>query len=519
VTLRLTVGPDGLNPAPHELHFFSEDNLVAYDQPQGIVADGRAGYVFTLPLSPDGPTGATRLLGVITAVNGWRADGTLPGLKVDIPFGLHASTVANPVSATALPPSTGPANGGPTPLPPGGSGLGGTLILAFLGGLILNLMPCVFPVLGIKVLGFVNQAGAVRSKVVAHGVVFSAGVILSFWALAGVLAILRQGGNSLGWGFQLQSPGFIYLLAAVMLAFALNLSGVFEFGLSATGIGGSLQSRGGYVGSFLTGVLATIVATPCSAPFLAPALGAALALSFASAFAVFTAIAIGLSTPYLLLSIFPAAVRVLPRPGAWMETFRQLMAFPLYASVAYLAWVLAGQLQENALMNALFGLVLIALAVWIYGRCSAPGSSVFSARFGMIAGALVLALGAWNGWPVPPAPTDIVWQKWSPETVARLRGAGRIVYVDFTARWCATCQANKRVVFHSPEVLKEFRAKHIATLRGDWTNRDAQVTGELAKYHRSAVPFNEVWVPGRPTPIVLPEILTPGVVLRAVGGS
>jgi thiol:disulfide interchange protein DsbD len=331
-----------------------------------------------------------------------------------------------------------------------------------------------------------------------------------------VLAILRAGGDQLGWGFQLQSPVFVFGLAAVMLVFALNMSGLFEFGLSATGTGAGLQMKSGLTGSFFTGVLATVVATPCSAPFLAPALGAALALSTFQSFVVFTAIALGLSLPYLLLSAFPGAVKLLPRPGAWMETFKQFMAFPLYATVGYLVWVLAGQVTENGLLTVFFGLVLIAMGIWVYGRWRAPGSSPGRARFGLVGGLVLLALGAWTGWPQPPAPTDIAWEPWSAERVAQLRTEGRPVYVDFTARWCATCQANKKLVFGSAEVRRVFAEKKFATLRGDWTNRDPKITAELARWSRSAVPFDLIYLPGRPEPIELPELLTAGTVLDAV---
>ena len=419
-----------------------------------------------------------------------------------------------------------PGEGG-SPLAPKSAtgGLAGTLLLAVIGGLILNLMPCVFPVLGLKILGFVNQAGEKRGKVIAHGLVFALGVLLSFWTLAGVLAVLRAGGSQLGWGFQLQSPAFVFVIAAGMLVFALNMSGVFEFGLSATSVGGELQSKSGLAGSFFTGVLATIVATPCSAPFLAPALGAALALSTVQSFAIFTAIAIGLALPYLLLSIFPAAVKVLPRPGAWMETFKQFMAFPLYATVGYLVWVLAGQTGDDGFQNVLFGLVLVAMGVWVYGRWNAPGASAGRARFGLAGLVVLAAAGLWLGWPQSAAAQsatqasgapEVVWDKWSPEAVAKLRAEGRIVYVDFTARWCATCQANKKLVFHNTEVLRYFAEKKIATLRGDWTNQDPQITTELAKYQRSAVPFNQIWLPGKADPILLPELLTPGTVLDAL---
>jgi thiol:disulfide interchange protein DsbD len=199
-----------------------------------------------------------------------------------------------------------------------------------------------------------------------------------------------------------------------------------------------------------------------------------------------------------------------------METFKQAMAFPLYATVAYLVWVLAGQLPDTGLLAALFGLVLVAMAVWAYGRWNAPGASPGRARFGMVACLVLLAAGAWAGWPRAAAPNAIVWEKWSPEAVEKLRSENRIVYVDFTARWCATCQANKRLVFQNDEILRVFHEKNIATLEGDWTNKDAQITAELAKYHRAAVPFNVIWLPGRAEPVQLPEILTPSAVLGAI---
>lgn len=512
-TATLIVHPaDGFSHEPKELWFFSEDGLIAYDQPQKVTPDASGGYRVTLSISEEGPQDAKRLVGVLVSENGWLADGSLRGLKIDAPFTTPAATTAaaGPAAAPASPRS-----------------FGGTLLLAFIGGLILNLMPCVFPVLGIKILGFVHQAGHQRGRVIAHGLVFTFGVVLSFWVLAGVLTVLRAGGDQLGWGFQLQSPLFVYGLAVLMLVFGLNMSGVFEFGLSATAVGSGLQSKTGLVGSFFSGVLATVVATPCSAPFLAPALGAALAVSTTASFTIFTAIAIGLSTPYLLLSIFPQAVKALPRPGAWMETFKQIMAFPLYATMAYLVWVLAAQTGDEGFRNVLFSLVLIALAVWMYGRWHAPGASAGRARFAVVSLVLVGALGLWVGWPRDAAAAsagtnhapEVVWQPWSPEAVAKLRSEGRIVYVDFTARWCATCQTNKRLVFHDDDVLKYFADHKIATLRADWTNRDSRITEALASYGRSAVPFNQIWVPGRDQPIILPEILTASTVLDTLKSS
>ena len=492
-------------PTPRELtspHFFADDDFIEYDQPQTVRRTG-GGYEFVLPISDAASAKTARLVGVLATEN------PFAGLRIDVPLAKEAlAKTVSPASAPNSPPP-GAAKGG----------LGATLVLAFFGGLILNLMPCVFPVLGIKILGFVQQAGHDRRRVAAHGLIFTLGVLFSFWSLTGLLAALHASGQQLGWGFQLQSPGFVFVLAAIMLIFALNLSGVFEFGLAATGLGGSLQTRAGLGGTFFSGVLATVVATPCSAPFLAPALGAALVLSTAQSFVVFTVIALGLSTPYLVLSLFPSAVKLLPRPGAWMETFRQFMAFPLYATVAFLIWVLVGQVNENNQLTALFGLTLIALAAWFYGRLTAPGSKPGRARAGLIGGTVLLALGGWLGWPRPPAPGSVAWQPWSAERVTQLRADHRIIYVDFTARWCATCQTNKKIVFHDAEVLKTFREKKIAALRADWTNADPKITAELAKYGRNAVPFDLVYLPDRAEPKILPEILTPGIVLKAVTGK
>ncbi len=471
-------------------HFFSPDGLVQYDLPQPTtITSGKV--QMTLPISPAFEGSPTRLTGV---------------LAFGPPEMRSSLAIDTALSAT----------GSPATPPPRARGLLPTLLLAFVGGLILNLMPCVFPVLGIKILGFVNQAGSDRKKVTLHGLVFTSGVLASFWLLAGLLAALRAGGDQLGWGFQLQSPAFVFALAAIMLAFGLNMSGVFEFGLRATSVGSGLQSKSGYLGSFFTGILATVVATPCSAPFLAPALGAALAVSTIASFAIFTAIAIGLSLPYLLLSAFPSAVKILPRPGAWMETFKQFMAFPLYGTVGYLIWVLAGQLTDTGLLNALLGLTVIALAVWLYGRCTQPGAKPGRVRLGFIGGAVLFGAGALFGWPHAAAPTDIAWEKWSPAAIADARARGKTIYVDFTARWCATCQANKRIVFGSEEVRRLFRERGIVTLKADWTNQDPEITAELAKYGRSAVPFNLVYKPGSAEPIALPELLTPGIVLEAL---
>lgn len=500
VTLHVAA-PDKIN----ELHFYSEDEFIQYDEPQSVATTGRQATL-DLPLAEDAEI-PQRLVGILAYTD---ASGDYRGLKVDVPFSsadAAVAAVAGDGGAVGMPSISAGASGSELSV--------GVVLLAFMGGLILNLMPCVFPVLGIKVMGFVDQAGSDRRKVTMHGLVFTAGVLLSFWGLATALAVLRSGGAQLGWGFQLQSAPFVFALSAIMLIFALSLSGVFEFGLRATATGAELHTKSGYSGSFFTGMLATVVATPCSAPFLAPALGAALALPAGQSFVVFTAIAVGLSAPYLLLSAFPAAVTILPKPGRWMETFKQLMAFPLYATVGYLVWVLAGQTSESGLLAALLGLTVIALAMWLYGRYVRLSYTEGRARLAL-AGALALfAIGLYAGWPRPSQASDVVWEPWSLERIAELQQQGRSIYVDFTARWCATCQTNKKIVFGSQQVRDYFKKHDVALLKADWTNADPMITAELRRWRRSAIPFNLVYLPGAAEAAVLPEILTPSIVLAA----
>jgi len=525
IIFRLTPTAPGNADRPEGLHLFDTAGVIDYAAAQPLTEENGT-LVLTLPVSKDAPEDTTRLAGVIVSANDWPGTFGRDGATFDVAISDSTQQLATPKpgeggsAVSGQPEPSDPQVSGfrsqPSAAP--AAGLAGTLLLALLGGLILNLMPCVFPVLGIKVLGFVNQAGSDRRKVVTHGLVFTLGVLLSFWALAGLLLALRAGGSQLGWGFQLQSPAFVFGMAAFLLVFALNLSGLFEVGLSATAVGGKLQMQDGYGGSFFTGVLATLVATPCSAPFLAPALGAALALSAGESFLVFTAIALGLSAPYLLLSIFPSAVKILPRPGAWMETFKQLMAFPLYATVGALLWVLAGQTKDNdyALLFIVSGLVLVAMAAWVYGR--------FAKIAGRVVAALLVASGIWLGWPRDGGDTttttasgySLKWEQWSPEAVTAARAAGRTIYVDFTARWCATCQTNKAAVFSSDDVLAALEQKNVLLLKADWTSRDPAITEELAKWNRSAVPFNLIYAPGQDQPTVLPELLTPGIVIEAL---
>ena len=394
-----------------------------------------------------------------------------------------------------------------------GSNFLALIAFAFVGGLILNLMPCVFPVIGLKIMGFVEQAGQDSRKIMVHGLTFTSGVVVSFWVLSGLLLILRASGQQLGWGFQLQEPWFNYALILLLFGFALSLNGVFEFGMSMIGMGSKLSNKDGMSGSFLSGVMATVVATPCSAPFLAPALGAALALSPVQSLILFTVIGLGLSTPYLLLSMFPSVLNKMPRPGAWMETFKQFMAFPLYATVAYLVWSLFGQIDEGNQFNLLLGLVLIGMGLWIFGRWSSPVKSKNTRRFGAAVALLVIVGGVVLG---HPRDKDDFWQPWSPEVVKQHVTEEKTVYVDFTARWCATCQANKKIVFGNQDVLDTFEEKGVVALKADWTNRDDRITRRLEELGKAAVPVNLVYKDGSLEPQILPELLNPQLVLEAI---
>ena len=482
----------GANTPPNipEAYFFSEDSQTQAAALQ-ILHRTKNGWVLELARISSAPSAAATLPGVLT----------LGGSDTS------ALAINPPLLATA-PDAFADFSGGTLQ-----SGLLAILFLGFFGGLILNIMPCVFPVLGIKVLGFIKQAGAERRQIVMHGLTFTAGVLVSMWTLVGLLQSLRAAGAQLGWGFQLQEPAFVLGLAVFFLLFALSLSGVFEVGGSLIGVGSNLTGRAGLVGSFSQGVLAVVVATPCTAPLLAPALGAAFTLPPAQAFLTFTAIALGLASPYLVLSLFPGLAHRLPRPGAWMETFKQFMAFPLYATVGFLLYTLAGQVSAERFLNILFALVAIAMAAWVYGRWATPAASPKGRRSAILAALLIfLPSAAWAFWPTQ----ELNWETWSPARVTELQKQGRPIYVDFTARWCATCQLNKEIVFHSSRVLEAIDTRHVALLRADWTARDPAITAELARFGHSAVPFDLLYLPGNNTPVELPSVLTPDIVLSAL---
>ncbi len=509
----ILVSVTGLPATMHgkALEFFPETGGVT--EPAGVITQAWQGGVWTaqVPLSPLRSESPPRMPVVLALADSkqvapaWRLElpvqGSWPPVApiAAVSPALEAALKANQ-NQPALPTA-------PTPAPLGAWLL--ALFGAFVGGLILNLMPCVFPVLAIKMVGFVqvkDRAARLRS-----GGAYTAGVVLSFLALGGLLLGLRAAGEQLGWGFQLQSPAVVAGLALLFTLLGLNLAGLFEFGQLLPSRLAGLQAKSPTVNDFLSGVLATAIASPCTAPFMGASLGLAVGLPAAQALAVFAAIGLGMALPYALASALPAVARVMPRPGPWMVGFRQLMAFPMFATVVWLVWVLGQQSGIDG-AGALLGLlVLMALLVWAFTLNGRPRTLAVTA---------VLALNAWAWWaagallvtPLPAGPAATVaaterWQPWAPERVAQLNAEGRSVLVDFTAAWCVTCQYNKKTALANSAVLADVDAKNVALLRADWTRRDPAVTAALRALGRSGVPVYVIYKPGR-APVLLSEILS-----------
>lgn len=385
----------------------------------------------------------------------------------------------------------------PAPAPPSPApsiSLVQALGLALLGGIVLNLMPCVLPILFMKGLGLVRHAHAPATTIRLQGLSFTAGVLASFGILAGGLIALQAGGARIGWGFQLQSPIFVALLAYLMFAVGLVLSGVVSIGGRLAGVGSDLAQRPGQAGAFFTGALATIVATPCTAPFMAAALGFALTQPWYGALLVFEALGLGLALPYLALSFSPALLRFLPKPGPWMERLKQFLAFPMYATAAWLVWVLSRQIGADAVIVASAGMILIALAAWLLGttagsrRCYRVAGGTTSVMLALIAFALPVA-GVSTVGARPAAEADGPWEPYSAERLDDLRAEGRAVFVNMTADWCITCKVNERVALSSDAVADAFARHDVAYLKGDWTNRDAAITSVLETFGRQGVPL------------------------------
>ncbi len=447
----------------------------------------------------------------------------------------------NEPAAAAVQDSAPPAPDVPSPEKEAYNGVAssflGLLGLAFLGGLILNVMPCVLPVISIKILGFVQQAGESRGRVFRLGLAFASGMVLSFWALAGVIIAIKAGGNQMGWGFQFQSPRFVIGMVALMFVFGLSLLGVFTITLPGGTVTklAAAEEREGYLGAFMKGVLGTILATPCTAPFLGPALGVAFQSSSSELFLIFTAVGFGMSSPFVLLTAFPAWLKFLPRPGVWMETFKQVMGFLLLGTVLWLMNTLGTQIGASGVLWTGGFLLCLGMACWLLGQ-QTPSTPV-GKRLAVWAAALGLSVFGWWGSferdltiedhvatvraaqtcpcedDIPKIPRtawdhNIPWQHWSKGWPESLAAQGYTVYVDYTATWCATCLANKKATLESEAVRQEMRDQCVIPVKADFTLQDPDILSDLMKYKRSGVPLNVIYPAGRPDePIIMPEQL------------
>lgn len=461
------------------------------------LARGAGVYRLAVPAAQQPVGEFSRATGILVAPEGFGHTNGPRAVEIDLPFGIVSTPVLEGVSTVPL-------------------NLELALLFAFIGGVILNLMPCVLPVISIKALSFVQHGQRDAHITRRHGLMFALGVLVSFWMLAGVLLGLRGAGAELGWGFQLQSPAVIAILALFFFALGLNLSGVYEFGTMLPGNAAAWRARNPYVDSLFSGVLAVAVASPCTAPFMGAALGYAVSQPAFIALSVFTALGVGMAMPYALLSWFPGWLRHVPRPGPWTLRLKQSLAFPIYATVVWLAWVLGLQAGMNAVALLLAALVLLGIAAWLLGmRFERPIWTTATA-----AALTILAVGlALPGGISEPASRSALaganWERFSPERVSAHTRAGQPVFVDFTAAWCVTCQVNKRLVLHTRDIQDAFTEKGVTLMIADWTRQDDTIARTLAQFGRNSVPLYVLYRPDR-EPLVLPEILTHAAVRAAL---
>lgn len=403
------------------------------------------------------------------------------------------------------------------------------ILSAFLGGVILNLMPCVFPIISLKAFGLARQGGD-PGRMRREGAAFFAGTLLAMLALAGTLIALRAGGQAVGWGFQLQSPLVVAVLVLVLLGSALNLFGVFEFGLGLQRVGQKLDGREGLLGAALTGALAVVVATPCAGPFMAGAIGYALVQPPLAALAIFAALGAGVAAPFTLLSFSPALARRLPRPGAWMTTLKHALAFPMLAAAAWLLWVLAQQTGSAGLAVMLGCVLILAFAGWIFGiaqRQRMAGRPSGALHVVTASGVLVIVLGLWpgNGFlamarpdaaQASPASAEIRPVPWSPEKVADERAAGHPVFVDFSAEWCLTCKVNEKAVLSTAAFKSAVARTGTTYMVADSTNYDARIEQAMMDLGRSGLPLYLVYPAGGGDPVILPQVLDTKTAVQAL---
>ncbi|MCA0201845.1 MAG: thioredoxin family protein [Proteobacteria bacterium] len=537
LSLRLTVGPGGIETNYSEMIAASR---TALPQPATWPANASVrNGILTITARPDHGDKVTGAVffpydeGVIVNAAPQGLEINNNELRLAIPTGEKAATVkalngllvvqAGGASAAGYEISAPIAAGAAASAPPvEAMSLALALLLAFAGGLVLNVMPCVLPVLVMKAMSFITRGAEDPGALKRDGLAYTAGVMVAFGVLVAALLALRAGSSAVGWGFQLQSPPFVATLAFIMLALGLSLSGVFTIG-GSFGVGQSLTARGGASGSFFTGLLAVVVATPCTAPFMGAALGFALTQSPVMTVLIFEALALGLAFPYLVISFVPGVARRLPRPGMWMERVKQVLAFPLYGAAAWLVWVLSQQVDAAGFAVGLAGLVFVGFAAWLWGTAamSGPRAQMWAKVTAVASIAIALAsIAALRDQAPMTASTQAAapatnYEAYSEARLAQLQAEGRPVFVNFTAAWCISCLVNEKVALSRPEVVAALKDQNVAYLKGDWTNRNAEIAGALHKLGRDGVPLYVLYSP-KAEPKILPQVLTPSLVVEAL---
>lgn len=504
--------PEGWREPINTLSFYPyRTDLIQHTAIQKFIKKGK-GYELFVPLSeilPEGPV--ERVSGILVGDIYWQSDKLNTSLQIDIP-----------VEERSVVSASMPANQS--------GGLLVAVLFAFLGGIILNLMPCVLPVLSIKILNLVEKYHENRKEVLRHSLVFTFGIIFAFWVLAGLLLVLKFTGKQIGWGFQFQSPGFIIFMAALFFWMGLNLFGVFEIGTSLTRAEQNFKKSIFTDSSFFNGVLATIVATPCTAPFMGSALGFALVRPPVYAFLIFTFLGLGMAFPYLVLTQSPSLLKFIPKPGKWMLQLKKFFGLLFMATVLWLTWVLGVQRGVNAVMGLSAGLFLIGVAAWILGKWGSLHRSKQQRQTTQWWVVVFVVLGLALAWqtayqqPVVVASSvdksteeGIAWRAYQRKDIDALIKANKRVFIDFTASWCLSCQVNERVVFRNPQVIAAFKEKNIIAIKADWTNYDEEITQALARFGKASIPVYVLYPgQGEEVFIMLPEIITPGIMLDAL---
>ncbi len=498
-------------------YFFSADNSISPTAEQKLTANADGSYTLSLTRNDNSDP--------MYPVKDEAAVGKpLAALEGVLVFGDKHCTVNTGMGSPAPVVSTG---GVP-------EGLGALCLSLFIGGLILNLMPCVFPVIGLKVMSFVQMGGGSRRKVFTHSMIFVLGILVSFWIISALMIVFSNlgtlaevpwtqwfstlwndaGSSTRSWAEWMQNPWIVYAILLLLLVLGLSMYGVFEIGAGITGAGQSVQSKDGLLGSFFQGFFVTVVATPCSAPFLGAAMPAAMALPGVWMTAALTFMALGLSFPYIVLGLFPALVQKLPQPGEWMESLKQGLSFLLFAAAAwmlyvYLAFWPASESTDTMWVN--MSLVVFCAAFWVYGRWCLPFRPLSTRVIGFIVALALAAAGFWGARPYSPSEHKLEWVEWSPAAMQEALENDCPVYVDFTAKWCATCQANKKVAY-TDEVYAAMDAANVVLMRADKTAPNEKIDAEMRKLNRSSVPVNALYVPGK-APVVTSELLTPDYML------